>query len=267
MRGGIASALRKMGKGLEVRVTEGPGHAELLAREAVREGFGTVVAAGGDGTLNEVLAGLGDATVRLGVLPLGTMNVFAREHGIPLDWEDALARILRRNPKQVDLGLANGRPFGQLAGVGFDAAVIAGVTRESKRIWGPAAYLLSALRELRNPQPQLWVQAEGLAASEAVWVLIGLGRLYGGSFPVFPRAREEDGLLDVLIIRELSLLRSVGWMLGMPFGLHTRMEGVEYVQTRHVRIEGEAAWELDGEWGGRCPVVFKVKPGGIRLLV
>ena len=272
----IVAALQQAGRAVEVRVTKAPGHAEQLAREAVEEGFGTVVAAGGDGTLNEVLSGLtglagggggGETAVRLGVIPLGTMNVFAREHRIPMDWEDALGRILRRNPKQVDLGMANGRPFAQLAGVGFDAAVIAGVSRESKRLWGPGAYVWSGLRELGRPQVRLEVHAEGLPPREAVWVLIGLGRFYGGAFPVFPRGDGADGLLDVLIVRDLSVLRLMGYMLGLPFGLHTRMPGVEYVQTREVKVSGGGAWELDGEWRGRDPVVFSVKPGGLRLLV
>lgn len=258
-------ALRRIGRDLEIRVTSAPGHGEQLAREAVQDGFRTVVAAGGDGTVNEVLAGIGCADVRLGVLPLGTMNVFAREHRLPLDWEDALGRILRGTGKRVDLGLANGLPFAQLAGVGFDARVIEGVSSESKRAWGAGAYVFSALREMRREQTTVRVIVEGIPVREVEWVLIGLGRFYGGALPVFPRARPGDGLLDVLLVRRLEGLRSLGYLLGIPLGLHTRMPGVEYMQTGRVRIEGESGWELDGEFRGRGRVEFGIRPAALHL--
>ncbi len=267
-RGGdLPVALARMGRGMVVRTTEAAGHAEVLAREAVQEGFETVVAAGGDGTLNEVLAGLDGAAVPLGVLPLGTMNVFAREHGIPLDWEDALARILRGRVQRVDLGDAGGMPFAQLAGVGFDARVIEGVSSRAKRIWGAAAYGFAAIREMTRSQAPLKVTAEGFPAQTAEWVLVGLGRFYGGGFSVFPRGNPTDGLLDVLLVKRLSPWLGVGALAGVPWGLHTRLPGVEYVQTRRLRVEGEAGWELDGEWRGGGTVEFSVKPRALQVLL
>lgn len=255
-----------MGRGLEIRVTVAPGHAQELAREAVEEGFKTVVAAGGDGTVNEVLAGIAHADVRLGVLPLGTMNVFAREQGLPLDWENALARIVRGKSKRVDLGVANGLPFAQLAGVGFDARVIEGVSRKAKRVWGAAAYLLSAWQELEHAQPVVRVFVDGIPVREAEWVLLGLGRFYGGGFPVFPRAHSADGLLDVLLIQRVKGLRALRYLLGVPWGGHIRMPGIEYIQTERVRIEGEAGWELDGEFRGRGNVDFGIRPGALEIV-
>jgi YegS/Rv2252/BmrU family lipid kinase len=252
---------------MEVRCTEGPGHAKALAREAIAEGCDTVVAAGGDGTVNEVLTGLAGSQVRLGVLPLGTMNVFAREHGVPLDWEDALARILRENIKCVDLGMANDRPFVQLAGVGLDARVIQGVRRESKRIWGAGAYVASAVRELGREQPVFSVHIEGVGVRTARWMLVGMGRHYGGAFPVFARAAHADGLLDVVLVRELGVGFSLACLAGVAWGGHLKLRGVEYFQTRHVRVETEQAWEVDGEFGGVGAVEFGIRPGALRVLV
>lgn len=250
-----------------MRLTEGPGDGARLSREAVSEGFGTVIAAGGDGTVNEVLAGLGDSAVRMGVIPLGTMNVFAREHGIPLDWEDALGRILRRNPKTVDLGLANGRPFAQLAGAGFDARVVRGVSRSAKRRWGAGAYILSAIRQLARRHPVLSVSAEGLPSRDAIWVLVGLGRFYGGGFPAFPMARAADGLMDVVVVRSLEFWKCAAALAVLPWGWHTRLPGIEYLQTRCLKVEGAEPWEVDGELAGAGPVEFSLRPGALRLLV
>ena len=119
----LENQLSGVARGATVRLTSGPGDAEFLARDAARQGFRTVVAAGGDGTVNEVLRGIVGTPARLGVLPVGTVNVFARELGLPLDWEEAWARILKGRERTVDVGGANDSPFIQLAGVGFVAPV------------------------------------------------------------------------------------------------------------------------------------------------
>ena len=250
----------------EIRVTTAPGEAESFAREAAAEGFGAVIAAGGDGTVNEVLRGLAGTSARLGVLPLGTMNVFARELGLPLDWEHAWASILRGRTREVDLGLANGQPFAQLAGVGFDADVVAGVTSAAKRQFGAGAYVWSALKQIGRPAQLLEVRAAGLPAMEGIWVLVGNGRFYGGPFPVFPRAKNDDGLMDVLVFRDLRAVEVVQYLLGVPLGWHTRLEGVSYLQTEALTVKGTAALELDGEFVGRGDVEFKLKPRAIGLI-
>jgi diacylglycerol kinase (ATP) len=262
----VVHAIADVARDAEIRVTSAPHEAESLARQAAEEGFAAVIAAGGDGTVNEVLCGLAGSNVCLGVLPLGTMNVFARELGLHLDWENAWAAILRGRTREVDLGLANGRPFAQLAGVGFDADVVAGVTSAAKRRFGAGAYGWSALRQIGTPVFPLRVEAAGLPPMDGVWVLVGNGRFYGGPFPVFPRAKNDDGLIDVLVFRAIGALDIAKYLLGVPLGWHTRFDGVSYLQTEAVTVKGGAGFELDGEFAGRADVEFLVKPRAIRLV-
>ena len=262
----VVHAIADVARDAEIRVTSAPHEAESLARQAAEEGFAAVIAAGGDGTVNEVLCGLAGSNVCLGVLPLGTMNVFARELGLHLDWENAWAAILRGRTREVDLGLANGRPFAQLAGVGFDADVVAGVTSAAKRRFGAGAYGWSALRQIGTPAFPLRVEAAGLPPMDGVWVLVGNGRFYGGPFPVFPRAKNDDGLIDVLVFRAIGALDIAKYLLGVPLGWHTRFDGVSYLQTEAVTVKGGAGFELDGEFAGRADVEFLVKPRAIRLV-
>jgi diacylglycerol kinase (ATP) len=262
----VIHSIADVARDAEIRVTSAPHEAEKFARQAAAEGFGAVIAAGGDGTVNEVLRGLLGTKARLGVLPLGTMNVFARELGLQLDWENAWAAILRGRTREVDLGLANGLPFAQLAGVGFDADVVAGVTSEAKRRFGAGAYAWSALRQIGSPAGVLEIQAAGLPPIEGVWVLVGNGRFYGGPFPVFPRAKNDDGLMDVLVLRDIRAAEALKYLLGVPLGWHTRFDGVSYLQTETLAVKGGAALELDGEFIGRGDVDFAVKPRAIRLI-
>lgn len=269
----VVSQLRGETCGAALRITSSPGEAEALAREAVKQGYRTVVAGGGDGTVNEVLRGVAGTGVKLGVLPLGTMNVFARELGLPLRWRDAWFRIMQGGERWVDLGWANGMPLAQLAGVGFDARAIARVRPSLKRHWGPVAYLWAGLQELGSNLPKLRILAEGHLPLEGVWVVIGTGRLYGGPVPVFPGARNGEGLLKVLVIRELGVWQAFLASLGIPFGWHTKIDGVTYLQTTKLRVEsleeadGLPNLELDGEIMGATPVDFHIEPNGLRVAV
>ena len=272
----VAWQLATVAKDARVCLTEAPGHATLLAKQAASQGFKTIVAGGGDGTVNEVLQGIVGLDVRLGVLPLGTMNVFARELALPLDWEDAWARILRGGCRRVDLGHANGLPIAQLAGVGFDAEVVQSVSTWSKMHFGPLAYVDAALRRLAKPLPRLTVEASEIGSRPAAWVLVGLGRLYGGPFPVFPRGSNTSGLLDVLLVERFDVESALRSVARMAWAGHTHLPGITYLQTSELHVssrptpEGhhsDPALEIDGEWRGRAPVKFGITRGGINVAV
>ena len=157
-----------------LKATTAPDDARRLAAEAVGEGFDLIVAAGGDGTVNEVLNGLGDAPdgfarARFGVLPLGTVNVFARELKIPLRLERAWDVLQRGREMRIDLphvefsdsGTRRQRCFVQLAGAGMDARTIELVDWEHKKKVGPLAYLIAGLKAMREQKPEIIVRAEG----------------------------------------------------------------------------------------------------------
>lgn len=280
LRQEVAPQLSRVAKKAAVVLTGGPGDAERAARRAVEEGFKTVVAAGGDGTVNEVLRGVAGSAARLGVLPLGTMNVFARELGLPLDWEEALAQIVKGSETRIDLVWANGQPMAQLGGVGFDARALARVDPAVKKAFGPVAYVLAGIQEISRPQALFRICAYGMGEMEGVWVLVGTGRFYAGPFAAFPNANSRDGLLDVLVVRDLSVLKMLRSLLLVPFGLHPSADGLTYFQTERLRVEpvlacetrefggGEVVgYELDGEWRGSAPVEFWVEKSALAVVV
>lgn len=263
------------------KLTAAAGDARRLAAEAVGEGHGTVVAAGGDGTLNEVLNGIGDVPEgfkrsRLGLIPLGTVNVFARELGIPLNPRGAWEVIESGRETQLDLPwmerIREGAParhyFVQLAGAGLDARAIELVHWETKKRMGPLAYVFAGLRALSERPVSVVANAKGVSASGEL-VLIGNGRLYGGNFRLFQEADLRDGILDVCVFPRvgwLTLLRcSVPLMLAgrVPAGVVRRLRG------ERVRLESAAhvPVEVDGELAGHLPVTFGVDPLELRVMV
>ncbi len=273
--------LDKIGGQSALKATTAPGDARRLAAEAVGEGFDLIVAAGGDGTVNETLNGLGDAPdgfarARLGVLPLGTVNVFARELNIPQRIERAWEVLRRGNETRLDLPQvefsANGsrqrQYFVQLAGAGLDARAIELVDWGHKKKIGPLAYLIAGLKALREQKPGVTVRANGREVAGEL-VLIGNGRLYGGSFEIFPAADLRDGLLDVCVLRHIdwpTLLRCApGLLLGkrLPEKVVQRMRAATF----ELVSEAAAAFELDGEWAGRLPVTFSVGREKLRVVI
>jgi diacylglycerol kinase family enzyme len=239
-----------IGSQCALKATTAPGDARRLAAEAVNEGFDLIVAAGGDGTVNETLNGIGDAQngfarAKLGVLPLGTVNVFARELRIPLRLERAWEILQRGRETRIDLpcveffanGVRQQRRFAQLAGAGFDARAIELVDWSHKKKIGPLAYVIAGLKALRERQPKITVQAEGCL-----------------EICVFPR------------FNWWTLIRCAP-------GLLTRrqlpMRLVENFQAAKFDLAGEpgTAFELDGEWVGQLPATFSVEREQLRVVV
>ena len=256
-------------RGCPIRVTSHPGEAEALARRAVEEGFARIVAAGGDGTVNHVANGIANSDAALGLLPIGTINVFAMELGLPshnleLCWEivgDADVRL-------VDLPSANGKYFVQLAGIGLDAQVVKETSLALKRSFGPLSYLISAAQIAARQPPRLFVESENASVEEGSFVLIGNGRLYGGPFPFFKHAIIDDGLFDVVVFKRLGYLEIIKYLQDVVFSSDIRVPEVEYFQTRRLRItsEQDVPVEVDGELAGNCPVDFHIQPKALRVL-
>jgi len=172
--------VESIARGCLIRVTSRAGEAESLAQRAVEEGFTRIVAAGGDGTVNQVANGLVGSNAALGLLPLGTVNVFAMELGLPLHNLELCWEIIEgANVRLVDLPSANGKCFVQLAGVGLDAQVVKETSLAFKRSFGPLSYLISAAQIAARQPPRLFIASENTSVEEGSFVLIGNGRLYG----------------------------------------------------------------------------------------
>ena len=251
-----------------IRATSAVGDARSVAQAAVAEGFRTIVAAGGDGTVNEVVNGIAGADVALGILPVGTMNVFATELALPGDLAEAWAVIQAGRTRRVDLLRANQQYFVQLAGVGLDAQVVQATSWNFKKNFGPLSYLISAAQIAANRPPRLYVEAEG-QIREGSFVLIGNGRYYGGPLAFFKEARIDDGRFDVLIFKNLAYLDIARYVTNVFIGKHIDLPDVEYFQTRKavVRSNEDVPVEVDGELAGRLPVTFRISPRKLRVIV
>lgn len=263
------SKIESITKGSVVCATSRSGHAETLARKAARDGFEKIVAAGGDGTINEVVNGLAGTSATLGLLPLGTVNVFAMELGVPANnlrhcWDI----IQRGKTRLVDLPNANGKYFVQLGGIGLDAQVVKETSLAFKRSFGPLSYLISAAQIAARQPPRLFIESENASIDEGSFVLIGNGRLYGGPFPFFKHARIDDGLFDVVVFKRLGYLEIIKYLQDVVFSSEIRTPEIEYFQTRHLRVtsDEDVPVELDGELVGKCPVEFGIQKKALRVL-
>lgn len=274
------NAIRSLSPAPELVLTSGPGQATELAEKLAREGHPLIVAAGGDGTMNEVLQGIcrvnaerpsGEKHTALGVLPVGTMNVFSLELGLPSqDITACWRQISSGDRKEIDLWMANQQYFVQLAGVGFDAEIIQETSWESKKRFGPLSYVMSAAQVLTRKPPLLSVHVEGRPALHGSVVLVGAGRHYGGPVPVFPKASNQDGLLDVLIFRGLGGWEFAQMLRAILEGGYEPAEDIDYLQLRDftVTAEPQAPLEVDGELAGEgTPVLFQPAPFRLQIAV
>ncbi len=273
--------LGDLGGAYELRPTPQAGAGWALAAAAVREGFDTIVAAGGDGTVNEVLNGLtaepdGCARARLAILPIGTVNVFARELGLPLRLSHAWQTIRRGRETMIDLPqmefLANGRRqhrcFIQMAGAGWDARAIEKASWKLKKKIGQFAYIVAGLQLLAEKQPELKLTTDSGSGTGEL-VIIGNGRFYGGPIPIFSKADHRDGLLDV------CLFPKVDWFVLLRYAWAYASRGrfwmgrEKYFQTREFQIEGAARTpvELDGENVGHLPATGTIRHRSLRVIV
>jgi diacylglycerol kinase (ATP) len=284
-RGNKARHLRRQletaGAPFALRATTAPGDARRLAADAVREEFDLVVAAGGDGTVNEVLNGLGDAPdgfarTRLGVLPLGTVNVFARELGLSLRIERAWEVLQHGRETRIDLpcaefaanGARSRQYFAQLAGAGMDARAIELVDWGHKKTIGPLAYFIAGLKALQEPKPKITVRTDGREIGGEL-VLIGNGRFYAGSYGVFPAANLRDGLLDLCVFPRINWGTSFRCVPSLLTRRRLPEAAVKRVRAATFELAGEspAAFELDGEWAGSLPATFSVEREKLRVIV
>jgi YegS/Rv2252/BmrU family lipid kinase len=275
--GRFPERIRAISGDVEMRLSAMPGDAELISRRAVEEGFTTIVAAGGDGTINGVVNGIisaGGSEVTLGVLPVGTMNVFAVELGIPLNSLDKAWRIITEGKvRRLDLPVCvasggNERCFVQLAGVGLDAEVVRRTTRESKKALGPLSYLLSLAQVAGQKPPPITLKSHDGAIRTGSFVLLGNGRFYGGPFKMFRQGSQVDGLLDVLVFQHQSPWDLLRYMHAILVGHHVDLVDVEYFQTSSLDLSADepVPYELDGEMVSYLPLSFSLREGALPVL-
>ena len=265
------SLLAARGHAVDLRCTDGPGHARALARAFATAGIRRVLACGGDGTLHEVAGGLCGTATALAVLPGGRGNDFAGALGLPHRVDEAVATLLGGRSVRLDLGTVNGEPFCTVAAIGFDSEVAAHVAGGGKRAAGRHAYLLAALAML-FPYRAAGFRFEGDFGVREGRYLLGAAAntaRYGAGVRIAPEARADDGLLDVCLIRDLPRLTALRLIPGTYRGAHVRCPDVEIVRTRELRVSADRAVPVvaDGELIGDVPAVIGVLPRALAVLV
>ncbi len=265
----LVEAIRALSIRAVLKITSGAGDAEAVAKRAVVQGYKTIVAAGGDGTVNEVVNGIGESDVTFGILPVGTMNVFALELGIPMNnLRKAWDVIEAGHTREVDLAMGNDEYFVQLAGVGLDAEVVRQTTPDFKRALGPVSYVVSLAQVAAGRPPKLVITDADGCKRTGCFVLVGNGRYYGGPLVLFRDAVLDDGLLDVVVFKNQSHWDVIRYIQAILFQAHPELPDVDYFQTRSLRVESTAdvPVELDGEITGFVPVEFRFAARRLRVL-
>ncbi|MCE5241050.1 diacylglycerol kinase family lipid kinase [bacterium] len=269
----LGGCLREAQLEFEVHVTAQAGDGERLAREAVSAGARRVVAAGGDGTINEVLQGLAGTETELAIVPLGTGNVIARSVGLAeTDLRGACRVAAGECVKRVDLGLMGGRYFAATAGAGLDAAVALHLDPWWKQRVGKVAFLGEFLRSVLMEDPHVYrLQLDDQTVEGPMWgVLITNTNEYTWRIRPVPDPREDDGLLDVVVIHRQGYLDLIDlaarlFVTGESAAGHPT---ASVLRVGHMSIEAvpPVPWQVEGDPRGVTPVNVEVVPQALKLV-
>lgn len=256
---------------MEVKLTGEAGEATAHASESAARGVDVVVAAGGDGTVNEVVNGLDGFDVPLGIIPLGTANDFARQVGIPSDPDHAMDVILQRKPRRLDTASMNGRRFLNVSTGGVGAEATAETPASAKDTLGAMAYAISGMRKLAEfkPYAATFTSADFVFDGEFLLFAVGLTRSTGGGTMVTPRASMTDGLLDLCIIEAMTRREFAATALKVKRGEHVGHPGVHYTQLRSVTIDAPEALavNIDGESTHGARFTYRARPADLWVHV
>jgi YegS/Rv2252/BmrU family lipid kinase len=272
----VLARLEQAGMDVSVTPTEKMGHAIEIAREAAAARFDRAIAWGGDGTLNEVACGLFETSTALGVLPGGTVNVFAREVGIPLKLDGALDAFVSGHVSRIPLGLAGERPFLLMAGIGLDGEVVFRLKEGFKSALGAKAFWLDGFRLLASyPMTPLRIRTEGREII-GTGLIAGKIRRYGPHYTVTPDAKLEEAKLDVVVFKGTNRRDYLRYLAGVLGHFHLKFADVEHFKTDAVTIDldnvnvdsgSNVRVQLDGEPAGYAPLVLGVRDKALAVVL
>ena len=268
--------LQSHGWQAELKLTKEAGDARRLAREAVQQRINVVTVVGGDGTINEVIQELAGSETALGVLPSGTVNVWAREVGIPLDMERARNVLVNGQTRHIDLGKINDRYFLLMVGIGIDGEVTHAVEKRPAKRFGVLGYLLiGTWLSLGYPAYRANLQMDDREVkANALQIVIGNTQLYAGAIKYTWQAKCDDGLLDVCIVRKRSVLGRIA--VGLSFLLRDkrRYQWVRYETGASIDISTRypVAIQIDGDsmgytFQGHPPTTITAAPAALKVIV
>ena len=251
----------------EIYYTKKPKHATVLSAEAVKLGIDSVVAIGGDGTVNECMKPIIDSNTALGIIPCGSGNGFAIHLGINKDPAQAILQLKKAKKKIIDTGTVNDESFVNVSGIGFDAHIANLFANSTKR--GFINYIKLTLKELRYKPKKYLIQYDGIERQVMAYAIVfANASQYGNNARISPKANINDGLLDFVIIRDFP-----NWKI--PFFVSTVLRGkthlskkVEIIRTKKMKIESDDSLvHLDGEPKKMNNIItVKVRPKSLKIL-
>lgn len=266
--------LKSKGYTVETLYTKKRGHAENLAREAIKESPSLIIAAGGDGTFNEVINGVAGSEIPMAILPLGTTNVLAKELNVPEDVDGALELATRGNPKTISLGkIATtghlplvSRYFILMAGVGFDGEAVFNVNEALKKFSGKGSYIYSGIKTLSVFKPgELVFRIDGRTFF-GYTAIIGKAAKYGGHFMITPDARLTDPFLYVCLFKGRKRFDILRYVFSIIMRRHLKLKDIEYLKATAVEVDGSAHVQIDGDYFGKTPVKVEIAPNIVRIV-
>lgn len=269
----IREALEQRGLRGDIRLTERAGHAREMALEAANDRVDLVIVWGGDGTVNEVGGGLAGSETALGLVPAGSGNGLANGLGVPRDPAAALALALGDRIRTVDVGMLNGLPFFNVAGIGFDAHVARLFNLRARGRRGPLPYIVIGVREgCRYEGREYTVTLDGesrqTATIKALLIAFANGSEYGMGIRIAPHARLDDGLLEACVVRDRPVVSRFLHATHLARGSIDRAPQLLRGSVRRATIESqsEIEYHLDGEPGvSSGPLDISIRPGALKV--
>ncbi len=255
----VLDLLMAHGVRLEVVETRRAGHARSLAHEAGRCGVPLVVAAGGDGTIAEIADGMSGSPSRLGIIPLGTANVLARELHLPFGARNVASTLVSDTVMTLWPGIARSaggsRLFVQMLGIGFDAHVVHHISRPVKRVLGRGAYVVQTLRELpRYKFEAMRVSVDGVM-HDAGSVIVSKGRLYGGPYMLAPEASPGSPGFSVVLFKHGGIGSALLAGAALPLNMITRLPGMVRMRAHDIAFGLQVLpAQSDGDPAGCTPL-------------
>lgn len=266
----VSSMLRERKVKFEFALTKAPGDATELTREATKEGWQVIVSLGGDGTASEVIGGLVDSDLALGIIPCGTGNDFARSLGVPVNIEQAVHTLFAGKKRKIDIGWERDQIFANIASIGFSCEV----TRRAnamKRLQGSFAYLAATYKTLSSlkAEPVRIELDDEIIETKVISVTISNMKYAGGGMVFAPNAILDDGLFDICIVGEIGKFSFALTFPQMYRNTGAKHPALSRYRSRVVRIFTERAVDkmFDGNINGKTPLEAKVLPKAIDVLV
>lgn len=287
---------KEKGFSVELLLTEKKGDAELFAKKLTNKLSTLVIAAGGDGTYNEVANGLVNSNTTMAILPVGTTSVLAKELKMPYKIPRAIDFILNGKEQIVHLGLIKSlnkpdykKYFLLMTGIGFDAEAVFGVNEKIKKYTGKGGYILSGLNVLLKYNPRLieitlydeeiikkstsesflhdnHLNQKALSL-QGYLAIIGKAASYGGDFKITPHARLTEPVFYIFISHSKSRTSVIKHFAGIATGMHLRYSDISYIKAAKVRISGNSRVQIDGDYFGTTPVIVEVAPNSLKLIM